>query len=176
MSSKVFYSIVALIVLGVIGFNLTKTQTQEPTVRPGTEMPNQGREHLDIANGETAEYGGEVPPTSGTHHPVPQGWGLYTRELPDEVVIHDMEHGGIYISYNQEMVNQETIDKLKALFFEKSRENFDPIKVVMAPRSANKYPIVLSSWDRQQIFQDYDEEAMVKYYLENVNKSPENIL
>ena len=52
-----------------------------------------------IPEGESATYNSS-PPTSGEHWPTPARCGFYDGGLPDERVVHNMEHGNIVISYN----------------------------------------------------------------------------
>lgn len=171
MSNKVFMAIIAVLVLGTTGAIAVNKKNQEPLgERPGVELPDHGRAHLQ--EGETIEYGGPEPPASGKHgQPLP--WQVYEQEVPDENMIHNLEHGGIYISYQPDLP-QEQIDKIKALVTPPySREGFSPTKVLVAPRAANDSPIILTSWRRQLKLDSFDEEKIVEYYLRNVSKSPE---
>ena len=55
-----------------------------------------------------------TPPTSGRHW---NGWvqcGWYTEPLPDERIVHNMEHGNIILSYN--LTAQAQIDELKGAY------------------------------------------------------------
>jgi hypothetical protein len=55
-----------------------------------------------------------TPPTSGRHW---NGWvqcGFYTNPVPDERVVHNMEHGNIVVSYN--LIDQTQIDELEDAF------------------------------------------------------------
>ena len=52
-----------------------------------------------------------TPPTSGRHW---NGWvqcGWYTEAVPDERIVHNMEHGNIILSYN--LADQAQIDELQ---------------------------------------------------------------
>lgn len=170
MNDKFFFFGMLIIISGFLGVALFAPDP-ETKQRTGAEQADNGREHLAL--GETINYADGVPPTSGKHGN-PLGWGEYPNPVPDENVIHDMEHGGIYISYNPEKVSDEDIASIRALFFEPySNAEFAPTKVILAPRLENAYPIVFSSWNRNQIFEEFDELAMMEYYLTNVNKSPE---
>lgn len=162
-------SMVVLVVGFLSGAVLLKGDSPE-RIRLGTEQADNGREH--VAQNEAPEYGEATPPTSGNHgEPIPKG--AYTQELPDYNTIHNLEHGYIYVSYSPDLP-QEEIAKLNGLFFTPySREDFSPTKVIMAPRAANEAPIVLSSWQREQTFEQFDEQTMIDYYMSNVNKSPE---
>ena len=55
-----------------------------------------------------------TPPTSGRHW---NGWvqcGFYTSPVPDERIVHNMEHGNIVVSYN--LTDQAQIDELQDVF------------------------------------------------------------
>ena len=55
-----------------------------------------------------------TPPTSGRHW---NGWvqcGFYTNPVPDERIVHNMEHGNIIISHN--LTDQAQIDELEEVF------------------------------------------------------------
>ena len=55
-----------------------------------------------------------TPPTSGRHW---NGWvqcGFYTNPVPDERIVHNMEHGNIVVSYN--LADQAQIDELQDAF------------------------------------------------------------
>ena len=55
-----------------------------------------------------------TPPTSGRHW---NGWvqcGFYTNPVPDERIVHNMEHGNIIVSYN--LADQAQIDELEDAF------------------------------------------------------------
>jgi len=55
------------------------------------------RDH--VAEGQRVEYV-TIPPTSGKHWPQWADCGFYTQELPDERIVHNLEHGNIVVSYN----------------------------------------------------------------------------
>ena len=54
------------------------------------------------------------PPTSGHHWPRWAECGFYEEELPDELVVHNMEHGNIVVSYN--LVKKDDINSLRKSF------------------------------------------------------------
>lgn len=170
MSNKVFFAIIAILSVVAVGAITVNKKNTPVSERPGVELPDHGRTHL--REGETVEYGGGEPPASGKHgSPLP--WQVYDREIPDQNMIHNLEHGGVYVSYQPDLP-QEQIDKIESLFGPPySREGFTPTKALVAPREANNAPIILTSWRRQMKLDSFDEEKMVEYYLRNVSKSPE---
>lgn len=165
MGGKLFYGLLGVLVIGFFTVALLNKEPEKP--RPGIAHSDNGRQHV-----QAKEYGGDEPPTSGDHaEALP--WQVYDQEVPDGNVIHNMEHGGVYISYRPDLPEEQK-DKLKALFSKPySNPEFSPIKAVVAPRADNKAPIVLSSWTRSLTLETYDEEKIIEYYLANIGKSPE---
>lgn len=137
--------------------------------RPGIEHEDKGQKHVAA---DAVTYGGPEPPTSGDHS-LPLPWQAYDQPIPDVNIIHNLEHGGIYISY-QPNLPAEQVSRIKALFTKPySKPDFQPIKALIAPRSANDAPIIMSSWRRSMKLQTFDEQKMIEYYLRNVGKAPE---
>lgn len=170
MSSKVFIGIIAVLILGAVGFVAVKQKNAPPEPpRPGTEQPEMGNKHISPTG---LPNSGGMPPTSGDMtDPVP--CRAYDQEIPDASTIHNMEHGSVYISYRPDLP-PEQLARMRSIFFQPFlRSDFTPNKALMAPRTANESQIVISSWRRSEKFAFFDEEKMIQYYLRNVSKSPE---
>ena len=65
---------------------------------PGVRLEDQGRDHIP-EGGSHAPYN-MSPPTSGWHYDRWASWGIKTEPLPEELFIHNMEHGGVILHYN----------------------------------------------------------------------------
>lgn len=128
----------------------------------GDVFPIEGREH--IADDQHATYQTN-PPTSGSHHGQPAEWGVYDKELPDEKLVHNLEHGGIWISYKD--LNEEELKTLK-----KIAKNY-PRSVIMTPRAKNDTRIALASWGRLLKLDTVDSEQIRSFIKNNRNHSPE---
>ena len=124
----------------------------------------QALDQKHIGVGEDHPAYNSNPPTSGYHYSLPAPWGVTTTELPDEQVVHNLEHGGIWITY------QNIDDQTK-----KALENLtrSQTKMIMTPRTKDDSLIVVASWGRVQKFQSYDERAILAFIDANRNKSPE---
>ena len=63
----------------------------------------ESRDHFPVQLGiqdfETGGYN-TVPPTSGMHWSAWSDCGFYNYPLPDELLVHNLEHGNIIVSYN----------------------------------------------------------------------------
>ena len=168
MTVRPFPVALATVVVGFIAVIIVSKITAPPeSPRPGVEQSDHGREHV-----ESKKYGGDQPPTSGPHAS-PVSWGVYDTEVRDDQAIHNMEHGGVFVSY-QPSLPKVQIDKLKKLLSEPfSNPEFQPKKIVLAPRAANKSPIELSSWRRSESLASYDQKKIEEYITRNLGKSPE---
>jgi hypothetical protein len=163
--NKIFFWTVALLVVGLIVYGLVVASirsTNDDANRPGQAVPIQGREHIAVGASHAA-YNSN-PPTSGPHYEQDASWGVYQTELPDEQLIHNLEHGGIWISYNG-------IDDKTKTDLEKIAQS-DP-KIIVEPRSQDDAPIVLASWGRLQKLQVYDEKTILDFIKGNIGKAPE---
>ena len=103
-----------------------------------------------------------TPPAGGPHNIVWMNAGVYTKPVPSERAVHNMEHGAIWITYDPKLPKR-TVAKLVAFV---GRQSLIPepkgqggVKVSgqenrfmdLSPWTSNSLPapIVLSSWGHQ---------------------------
>jgi hypothetical protein len=82
------------------------------------------------------------PPVGGPHNPVWQNCGIYRDELLAEHVVHSLEHGAVWVTYNPDLV---TLDEISDLEQRSAGRNH----LILSPYRAQEPPIVLTAWDRQ---------------------------
>ena len=63
-----------------------------------------------------------IPPTSGPHYFTPAVFGIYT-ELEIARVVHNLEHGGIYILYGEGR-SGPTVEQLRS-FYDRDKTGHD---------------------------------------------------
>jgi len=80
------------------------------------------------------------PPTTGTHYAFPAKFNLYTFPLPQLVVVHNLEHGGVAIQYGRK-VPRATVGKIKAWYLT------DTNGLIVAPLPALGSKIALTAWN-----------------------------
>ncbi len=134
--------------------------------KPGVAYEIQGAAHIELGTAHPP-YNSN-PPTSGWHFFTPAGWGYYPASLPDEVVVHNLEHGGIWISY-QDVKDTQLAEKLEAL-----TRRF-PTKVIVTPRPQNDSPIAVAAWGRLLKLDHYDEDQIVAFIYAFRNRGPEQV-
>ncbi len=132
-----------------------------------TAYLNQGRNH--IAVGEESKSYNSNPPSSGDHYGQTARGGFYDEPLADETVIHNLEHGDIWIAYHPKISSEakETLKKFAGQY------------VVVSPRSQNDGNISLVAWGRVDTF-DIENDAVDEHRIQDVisrydNRGPEKV-
>lgn len=163
LKRSLWITIIVLAVAGIV-FVLIRFSRQSGS-SPGWLIPDQGAPH--VALGTAFEYNSN-PPTSGPHHASPAEWGIYNEEIHDQILIHNLEHGGIWISYKPG-IDSAVIAKLEAITKEFGR------KVIMAPRSANDSDIAFAAWNHLDKFSaaEFSEERIREFIKAYRNRGPE---
>lgn len=79
------------------------------------------------------------PPTSGPHYQIPAVFGIYEDEIEMARLVHNLEHGGIYILYGKD-VPAATVDELRS-FYESHKTG-----TIMAPLDRLGDKFALGAW------------------------------
>ena len=82
----------------------------------------------------------QTPPVGGPHNQVWLNCGIYTKPVPNENAVHDLEHGAVWVTYDP---------SLPAATVTKLRELMPSTYTVLSPYPGLGGSIVLSAWDAQ---------------------------
>ncbi len=94
-----------------------------------------------VAEGVPVTYN-SIPPTSGNHWPQWSRCGFFPLRIPDERLVHNLEHGNIVVSFN--LATSEEVDRLR-----KALEEIDISADWGISRSYDQIPIgtvALAAW------------------------------
>jgi hypothetical protein len=131
-------------------------------------LANQGSVH--IQRGQNHPPYNSKPPTSGWHYAdAVAPWGISANAIPDEVQVHNLEHGGIMVQYDCPSGCPDMVSKLENIV------RSYPSKVVLAPYPGIGRPIALTSWTKLAYLDDVDEGFIRKFIADNKNKAPEQV-
>lgn len=135
---------------GVIAFDTTGW--------PGDGSDHTGAlEHTHVTGPVTYSV---LPPVGGPHNPVWMNAGVYTKPVPTERAVHNLEHGAVWITYNPNLPTAE-VTTLTAFVTQQSlipeaagEVGFSGESnryVDLSPWATNSLPspIVISSWGYQ---------------------------
>lgn len=112
-----------------------------------------------IPEGAQASYNSQ-PATSGEHWSAPVRCGFYEEQLPEELMVHNLEHGNIVVSYN--FVLETDISALRDTF-----NNIGLSRVWGVARYYDQIPsgsVALSAWGVMDVFPGIDPDRMSRFF------------
>lgn len=165
---------VIVIIVGLVIVSQTQQGTEENTggARPAkllagvAEFESQGANHIQPGS-QQPQYNSN-PPTSGPHYPQPAAWGIYENQLADKTLVHNLEHGGIWISYRPDLPDEQKA-KLKEIAGRYKS------KVVLEPRAQNETLVALAAWQRLLKLDAVDETRITEFISTYKNRGPERV-
>lgn len=122
--------------------------------------PNQERGHTI----EPVEYS-IIPPVGGIHNPAWQNCGVYPLPVPNENVVHSLEHGAIWISYHPDLDPVE-ITKLEDITRQSGYR-------LLSPYPDLSSPVVVSAWGYQLKLESADDPRLLAF-IEKYERNPES--
>lgn len=143
---------------------------------PGQSYPDAGRPHIPLGAIPKRPYTSN-PPSSGGHYAFPANWGTYDYEVNDQIILHNLEHGGVWISYKPNTAPPAAVSELKTMV-----DGFKSSKLVMSPRLADDSDIAVAAWTRvlkinlkNGALASEDKKIIADFYRAFKNKGPEYV-
>lgn len=131
-------AIALFVLLGTGGASASvaeKLQTAGCTLK---DYPGVSRQHITNAAARPKSWN-SFPPTSGPHYFVPAVYGMYSQPLQLARVLHNLEHGGVYMLYGSK-TPPDTVSKLAQIY------DRDPRGLVVAPLPELGKTIAIGAW------------------------------
>lgn len=119
-----------------------------------------------VPDGSIVAYN-SVPATSGDHYSSAQRCGFYTEEIPDERVVHNLEHSNIVISYN--LPDQNDVSALEDVYNGLGGWK-DHYTVVRSYPKIAPGQVALSAWGVLDIMDGVDQERIERFYEHYVGR------
>ncbi len=94
---------------------------------------------------ETTHEEGDItypqsPPVGGHHASEWLECGVYDTPVPEENMVHDLEHGTVWLTYREDKVDEGGVDAL---------EDQLPDNGILSPYPDQEAPVVITTWGRQ---------------------------
>lgn len=124
--------------------------------RPGEPVPDMGNLHIEEGTKSPVAYN-STPATSGPHYGSLAPWGVHTELIPDELMVHNLEDGGVGIWYDCPAGCPELVSQLESI-----AEDYHE-GVVLGPYPGMDSRLVLTAWTRIDQFDAFDEERIVRF-------------
>ncbi|NOX63081.1 MAG: DUF3105 domain-containing protein [Chloroflexi bacterium] len=140
-------------VIGLIGLYAVRFTS----TLPGERVPDMGNTHITQAEAAVVKYNSK-PPTSGPHFGQLASWGVHDTVLPDGVIIHNLEDGGVGIWYDCPDGCPELTAQLEGLIEEMGED-----RLVMGPYPELDARIVLTAWNRIDKLDEFDRDRIIAF-------------
>lgn len=164
---------ITLIIIALVlwGFFVLVQNSQPQGEDFSRAFPSQGRQHIEVGS-EHPPYSSN-PPSSGSHNGTPARAGFYDVDeaLLDEQVVHNLEHGDIWIAYKPSITETDR----------NMLRKFAAAKVIVTPREANDFDVSLVAWERVDGFdlegleEGVSESRIRDFITRYKNKGPERV-
>lgn len=153
---KIITAVAAIGVLGAVlaAFLLRPDRAPDVAV-PGViegvvTLPPQAPEHLAAP----VAYE-QIPPVGGTHSPTWQNCGIYSEPVIDELAVHALEHGAVWLAY-QPGLTADQVEQLRRLA--RGRPY-----VLLAPHERITSPVVATAWGLQLAVDDPSDVRLAQF-------------
>ena len=154
----------------IVGFAIW--QLTQPTPDDGaTYYPNEGAQHFPPGTELTYNT---YPPASGPHYSTVAAPGFYRQPVPEGNWVHSLEHGYIVVLYKPDLPADQ-IAKLEEISLRLPNSKWGRRKIIVAPYERMEAPITAVAWEYKLPLSSPDEEAIRRFYINRVDKGPEDV-
>ncbi len=119
-------------------------------------FPEPGKDHQE---GEIG-YADNVP-HGGMHSDGWQNCGIYDEPIPDEPIVHSLEHGAVWIAYLPDLSSYQ-VEILRNLVRQEQQAQGEPL-VLLAPNPELEAPIVATAWQVQLQLRNADDDRLPQF-------------
>jgi hypothetical protein len=140
----------------------------------GLRQIDDGRSH--IAEGTSGAPYHSIPATSGPHWSSansPGPWGVYQNAQRQEVMLHNMEHGGIVIWYQPAKLDAAGLAALQT--YVRQQVTTTQFKVILTPWGGADFghPIAVTAWNWLLYLDKADVDAVKTFFDAHYGDAPE---
>ena len=139
---------VIVLIAGVVGFTVWRDVSNRPKL-DAVKTFEVTRDHTT----EPVTYR-ESPPVGGDHHPAWLNCGIYPEPVPDELAVHSLEHGAVWVTYRPDL----PADQVKTL-----TDSVPDTYMVVSPRDGLPAPVVASAWGTQLQLTGVDDPRLAEF-------------
>jgi hypothetical protein len=134
--------------------------------------PYEGATHVPV--GSTINYIAN-PPASGNHYPTPAAWGVYTTALARGSWVHNLEHGGIVLSYNCPGGCDADVQQLIAIRDATPPDRFNEQRLIVTPDPLMPHRFAAVAWLYRWQGEALDAAAINCFIGARYDRAPESL-
>lgn len=160
-------ALVVIVVAGLVVLALSRERSEDVDI-VGLQT------YSDLSNTHTegpVEYE-HTPPAGGLHSSTLLNCGIYSEPIPNENVVHSLEHGAVWITYDPTLSDSDVAELRD--FVEGLRQRVREY-IVVSPYEGLPSPVAASAWERQVFLDGVDDERLRQFVDQFVRgtQSPE---
>lgn len=137
-------SLVVIVLIGAVTFVLIGQAREQAAVEEAASQPIEGVQTFDDLSRthvqQPVDYA-QTPGVGGDHAPVWTNCGVYTSPVEEKRAVHSLEHGAVWLTYNQNLPEAE-VERLAD--FADSRSF-----VLLSPYPGQDAPLKATAWGTQ---------------------------
>jgi hypothetical protein len=150
-------SAVVLLIAGIVGFTVWNDVSKRPTLN-GVKTYEVTRDHTT----EDVTYA-QTPPVGGDHASTWLNCGVYPSPVPDELAVHSLEHGAVWVTYSPDLPADQ-VSKLT--------DAVPDTYMVVSPHESLPGPVVASAWGTQLVLTGVDD-ARLEEFIKAYRQGPQ---
>ena len=131
-------------------------------------MPSNDHVDLNADPSDDSVAYDSFPPTSGDHWSTPARCGFYIQPVPDELVVHNMEHSNIVVSYN--LTSQGEFNALVEVYEGLPEIWRDHFTVVRPYGKIGDGQVAVSTWGVLDKMDGVDRERILRFFERYVGR------
>jgi len=140
---------VVLVIAAVVGFTVYNDVSNRPTL-DAVKTYKVTRDHTT----DPVTYA-QTPPVGGNHNPTWLNCGVYTKPVKNELAVHALEHGAVWVTYDPDKITDGELDSL--------RNKLPSTYIVLSPYPGLPAPVVASAWGNQVQLDGADDERLDQF-------------
>ena len=162
-------AVAIIVVVGAVAW-FARGERSDQSVLEGRVLAFASEGSIHVRYGERVNYRSN-PPHSGPHYDTPANPAFYRSQIPDEVVVHNLEHGHVVLYYMPGSLTQEDEDYVAAL----ARTYTATWAAFLAvPRAEMDHPFVLAAWRHLMPLETLDRTLVEAFIDRFIGRGPEN--
>jgi hypothetical protein len=157
--------VVAVLAVGTLGLFVWWVASDVASNPQGPADPPPGTEYFvvtDISHTTDPVIYDQDPPVGGAHHPQWLQCRAYDQPVPNEMAVHTLEHGAVWIAYRPDLDPADV----------RTLEGFTSrSKVLVSPYPGLDDPVVLTAWATQLRLDAVDTDLIDQFYRAFVSRT-----
>lgn len=147
---------VILLIVGVVGVTVYRDVSSRPTLDAIKTFKVTGKHTSARVKYE------QSPPVGGDHNAIWLNCGVYSAAVPNELAVHALEHGAVWVTYSPDL----PADQVRAL-----EKAIPDTYMVLSPFPGLTSPVVASAWGVQLALTGADDPRL-KEFISTYRQSP----